>query len=155
MHCLRLCLVFNPLSTVLLRLEVFPVQVGCVYYKLGGSSSERHIVVSLSKTESVHIQKNIAFSKKAVCRYNSGFLIWPWKTRKWCLPTLYSFTNNVCSLRLLEKTWQQLFLWVTNLCRSSCGVICLVIARVIFLLQSDCSEITKVHNFSLVSLLYN
>ena len=30
MHCLRLCLVFNPLSTVLLRLEVFCVQVGCV-----------------------------------------------------------------------------------------------------------------------------
>ena len=29
MHCVRLCLVFNPLSTVLLRLEVFPVQVGC------------------------------------------------------------------------------------------------------------------------------
>ena len=77
MHCLRLCLVFNPLSTVLLRLEVFPVQVGCVYYKPGGSFSERHIVVSLSKTESVHIKKNITFSKKAVCRYNSGFLIWP------------------------------------------------------------------------------
>ena len=57
--CVRLCLVFNPLSTVLLRLEVFPVQVGCVYYKLGGSFSERHIVVSLSKTESVHVQKNI------------------------------------------------------------------------------------------------
>ena len=47
------------------------------YDTLGGSSSERHIVVSLSKTESVHIQKNITFSKKAVCRYNSGFLIWP------------------------------------------------------------------------------
>ena len=71
MHCVRLCLVFNPLSTV------FSVQVGCVYDKLGGSSSDRHIVVSLSKTESVHIQKNITFSKKAVCRYNSGFLIWP------------------------------------------------------------------------------
>ena len=70
------------------------------------------------------------------------------KTRKWYLPALHSFTNNVCSLRLLEKTWQQLFLWVINLCRYSCGVICLVIARVIFLLQSDCSEITKVHNFS-------
>ena len=77
MHCVRLCLVFNPLSTVLLRLEVFLAQVGCVYYKLGGSSSERHIVVSLSKTESVHIQKNITFSKKVVSRYNSGFLIWP------------------------------------------------------------------------------
>ena len=58
MHCVRLCLVFNPLSTV------FSVQVGCVYDKLGGSSSERHIVVSLSKTESVHIQKNIPFPKK-------------------------------------------------------------------------------------------
>ena len=64
MHCVRLCLVFNPLSTVLLRLEVFSVQVRCVYDKLGGSSSERHIVVSLSKTESVHIQKNIPFPKK-------------------------------------------------------------------------------------------
>ena len=32
--------------------------------KLGGSSSERHIVVSLSKTESVHIQKNIPFRNK-------------------------------------------------------------------------------------------
>ena len=37
---------------------------------------------------------------------------------------------------------------------SSC-VICLVIAREIFLLQSDCSVITKVHNFSLLSLLSN
>ena len=34
---------------------------------------------------------------------------------------------------------------------SSC-VICLVIAREIFLLQSDCSAITKVHNFSLLGL---
>ena len=34
---------------------------------------------------------------------------------------------------------------------SSC-VICLVIAREIFLLQSDCLVITKVHNFSLLSL---
>ena len=150
------CVWFSiPCQQFLLRLEVFSVQVGCVYDKLGGSSSERHIVVSLSKTESVHIQKNIPFPKKRFCRYNSSFLMWAWKTRKWCLPALYSFTNNVCSLRLLEKTWQQLFLWVINLCRSSCGVICLVIARVIFLLQSDCSEITKVHNFSLVSLLYN
>ena len=41
----------------------------------------------------------------------------------------------------------------TNL--SSC-VICLVIAREIFLLKSDCSVITKVHklNFSLLSLTY-
>ena len=34
-----------------------------------------------------------------------------------CHPTLtglYSFTNNGWSLRLLEKTWQQLFLWVIN-----------------------------------------
>ena len=37
---------------------------------------------------------------------------------------------------------------------SSC-VICLVIARDIFLLQSDCQAITKVHNFSVLSLLYN
>ena len=27
-----------------------------------------------------------------------------------CHPTLYSFTNNGWSSRLLEKTWQQLFL---------------------------------------------
>ena len=31
-------------------------------------------------------------------------------------------------------------------------VICLVIAKEIFLLQSDCSAITKVRNFSLLSL---
>ena len=31
-------------------------------------------------------------------------------------------------------------------------VICLVIAREIFLVQSDCSAITEVHNFSLLSL---
>ena len=36
---------------------------------------------------------------------------------------------------------------------SSSGVICLVIASVIFLLQLDCSAITKVHNFSPLSLL--
>ena len=34
-------------------------------------------------------------------------------------------------------------------------VICLVIAREIFLLQSDCSAITKVYNFLLLSLLYS
>ena len=56
---------------------------------------------------------------------------------------LYSFTNNGWSLRLLEKTLM-----------SSC-VICLLIAREIFLLQSDCSAITKVHNFLLLGLLYN
>ena len=35
-----------------------------------------------------------------------------------CHPTLtlYSFTNNGWSLRLLEKTRQQLFLWVINSC---------------------------------------
>ena len=33
------------------------------------------------------------------------------------------------------------------------SVICLVIAREIFLLQSDCSAITKVYNFLLLSLL--
>ena len=65
--------------------------------------------------------------------------------------TLYSFTNNGWSLRLLiEKTWQQLF-FVSNKYMSSC-VICLVIAREIFLLQSDCSAITKVHNFLAVEL---
>ena len=62
-----------------------------------------------------------------------------------CHPSLnsYSFTNISWSLRLLEKTWQQLFLWVINL---SSRVICVVIAREIFLLKSDCPEINKVHN---------
>jgi len=64
MHCVRLCLVFNPLSTVLLRLEVFSVQVGCVYDKLGGSSSERHIEVSLSKTK-VFISRKIYLFQKS------------------------------------------------------------------------------------------
>ena len=41
MHCVRLCLVFNPLSTVLLRLEVFSVQVGCVYDKVGPSVKQK------------------------------------------------------------------------------------------------------------------
>ena len=64
-----------------------------------------------------------------------------------CHFTLYSFTNNDWSLRLLEKTWQQLFLSVINLCLGSC-IICLVIAREIFLPQSDFSAITEVHNSS-------
>ena len=42
-----------------------------------------------------------------------------------CHPSLYSFKNNGWSLRLLEKTWQQLFLiFVSNkfvfLCNLSC-----------------------------------
>ena len=41
MHCVRLCLVFNPLSTVLLRLEVFSVQVGCVYDKVEPSVKQK------------------------------------------------------------------------------------------------------------------
>ena len=45
--------------------------------------------------------------------------------------------------------------FVCNKFMSSYGIICLVIARVLFLLQSDCSAITKVRNFSLLSLLYN
>ena len=48
-----------------------------------------------------------------------------------CHPSLYSFTNNGWSLRLLENTWQQ---FVSNKFMSSC-VICLVIARKSFLLQ--------------------
>ena len=64
-----------------------------------------------------------------------------------CHFTLYSFTNNDWSLRLLEKTWQQLFLWVINLCLGS-YIICPVFASEIFLLQSDFSAITEVHNFS-------
>ena len=63
-----------------------------------------------------------------------------------CHPSLnlYSFTCIGWSLRLLEKTWHQLF-FVSNKFMSSC-VICVVIAREIFLFQSDCPEITKVHN---------
>ena len=37
----------------------------------------------------------------------------------------------------------------------SSRVICHVIAREVFLLHSDCLAITKVHNFLLLSLLYN
>ena len=60
-----------------------------------------------------------------------------------CHPSLNScsFTNIGWSLWLLEKTWQQSF-FVSNEFMSSC-VICVVIAREIFLLQSDCPEITK------------
>ena len=47
-----------------------------------------------------------------------------------CHPTLYSFTNNGWSSRLLEKTWQQV-VFVSNKFVSSFGVICIVIARVI------------------------
>ena len=68
MHCLRLCLVFNPLSTVLLRLDVFCVQVGCVIMISLEAALQSSILwypsVRLSKTESVHIQKNIPFPKK-------------------------------------------------------------------------------------------
>ena len=62
-----------------------------------------------------------------------------------CHPTLTlnSFTNNGWSLRLLEKTWQQLFLWVVNLC-----LLCIAVAREIFLLQSDCSAITWISVFT-------
>ena len=69
-----------------------------------------------------------------------------------CHPSLnlHSFTNIGWSLRLLERTWKAV-VFVTNKFVSSC-VICLVIAREIFLLQSDCSAITKVHNFSLYML---
>ena len=57
-------------------------------------------------------------------------------------------------LRLLEGTMQLFSVFVTNKFKlmSSC-VICLVIAREIFLPQPDCSVITKVHDFSL--LLYH
>ena len=69
-----------------------------------------------------------------------------------CHPTftLYLFTNNGWSLGRLENTWQQFF-FVSNKFMSSC-VICLVIARDIFLLQSDCSATTKVRNFLTVEL---
>ena len=57
----------------------------------------------------------------------------------------------------ITASWEDLaeVVFVSNKCMSSC-VICLVVAREIFLLQSDCSAITKVHkpNFSLLSLTY-
>ena len=58
------------------------------------------------------------------------------------------------SIRLLEGTMQLFSVFVTNKFKlmSSC-VICLVIAREIFLPQPDCSVIKKMHDFSL--LLYN
>ena len=48
---------------------------------------------------------------------------------------------------VITASWEDLaaVVFVSNKFMSSC-VICVVIARVIFLLQSDCPEITKVHN---------
>ena len=57
---------FQSLVNSFVKIGSFSCTGRMLYYKLGGSSSERHIVVSLSKTESVHIQKNIVFSKKAL-----------------------------------------------------------------------------------------
>ena len=85
------------------------------------------------------------------------FMIYSAKSRKLIYseddshPSLYSFTINDWSLRLLEKTWQQ---FLSNKFISSC-VICLVIAREIFLLQSDSTAISKLHNFSLLSFIIN
>ena len=72
-----------------------------------------------------------------------------------CHPSLnlHSFANNGWSLRFLENTWKAV-VFVSNKFVSSC-VICLVIAREIFPFLSDCSAITKVHKFSLLSLLDN
>ena len=72
-----------------------------------------------------------------------------------CHPSLnlHSFTNIGWSLGILEKTWKAV-VFVSNKFMSSC-VICLFIAREIFPFFSDCSAITKVHKFSLLSLLYN
>ena len=55
---------------------------------------------------------------------------------------------------VITASWEDLaaVVFVSNKFMSSC-VICLVIAQEIFLLHSDCSVITKVHNFSLLSLL--
>ena len=59
-------------------------------------------------------------------------------------------------VNLITASWEDLaaVVFVSNKFMSSC-VICLVIAREIFLLQSDCSAITKVYNFLLLSLLYS
>ena len=48
---------------------------------------------------------------------------------------------------VITASWEDLaaVVFVSNKSMSSC-VICVVIAREIFLLQSDCPEITKVHN---------
>ena len=48
---------------------------------------------------------------------------------------------------VITASWEDLaaVVFVSNTFMSSC-VICVVIAREIFLLQSDCPEITKVHN---------
>ena len=78
-----------------------------------------------------------------------------WFNEDDCHPSLnlHSFANIGWSLRLLEKTWKAV-VFVSNKFMSSC-VICLFIAREIFPFFSDCSAITKVHKFSLLSLLYN
>ena len=57
---------------------------------------------------------------------------------------------------VITASWEDLaaVVFVSNKFMSSC-VICLVIAREIFLFQSDCSAITKVYNFLLLSLLYS
>ena len=57
---------------------------------------------------------------------------------------------------VITASWEDLaaVVFVSNKFMSS-YVICLVIAREFFRLRSDCSAITKVHNFSLLSLLYN
>ena len=83
-----------------------------------------------------------------------------------------NFTTNVSKIVDLKSSSEQIFfrklslgapdygflrrpvIFVSDKFMSYCGVICLVIARVIFLLQWHCSAITKVHNFSLLSLLY-
>ena len=73
-----------------------------------------------------------------------------------CHPSLnlHSFTNIGWSLGLLEKTWKAV-VFVSNKFMSSC-VICLVIAREIFLLLIvGMFGDEKVHKFSLLSLLYN
>ena len=57
---------------------------------------------------------------------------------------------------VITASWEDpaAVVFVSNKFMSSC-VICLVIAREIFLFQSDCSAITKVYNFLLLSLLYS
>ena len=62
------------------------------------------------------------------------------------LLTLYSFTNNGWSLQLLEEDLAAV-IFVSNTFMSSC-----VIAREIFLFQSNCSSITKVYHFFAVEL---
>ena len=85
----------------------------------------------------------------------SAFILWPTSTRDFGIreksDAVCGFLAYFCAVLLFSDPP---YAPLSNKFRSSC-VICLVIAREIFLLQSDCSAITKVYNFLLLNLLYN